>query len=86
MPSIEINDWLKFGISATTLVLALAYEHIPFLKVFRPVLIWIGQGFGLLNGLINWLLVPLAAIVNLLWQLARRMFRRMFSRPVNAES
>ena len=26
---IEINDWLKFGISITTLLLALAYEHCP---------------------------------------------------------
>jgi tellurite resistance protein TerC len=83
---IEINDWVKFGISLSTLVLALAYEHIPFLKIFRPVLIWISQGFGLLNGLINWLLAPLGAIVRLLWHLVRRMFRRVFSRPVNAES
>ncbi len=83
---VEINDWLKFGISISTLVLALAYEHIHVLKIFRPVLIWVGQGFGLLNGLINWLLAPIAAIVHFLWQLARRMFRRMFRRPANAES
>jgi len=61
LAKVEISDWLKFGISLTTLLLALAYEHIPFFKKFRPVLIWLSQGFGIMNELINWLLAPLRA-------------------------
>ena len=62
---VEISDWLKFGISLSTLLLALAYEHIQFLKTLRPVLIWLSQGFGIMNELIEWLLAPLRAVLRL---------------------
>jgi tellurite resistance protein TerC len=68
---IEINDWLKFGISITTLLLALAYEHVAFLKKFRPVLIWLSQGFGILNELINWVVAPVFVMARLVWRLIR---------------
>mgnify|MGYP001002097238 CR=1 FL=1 len=48
-----------------TILLALAYSHFRALRVFRPVLIWVAQGFAKLNDVIDWALVPLFAITNL---------------------
>lgn len=62
---IEIGDWTRFGISIATILLTLAYAHIRFLRYFRPLLIWISQGFGIVNNLISWLLAPLAGIYHL---------------------
>jgi tellurite resistance protein TerC len=78
---IEINDWVKFGISISTLLLALAYDHFAFLKVIRPLLIWLSQGCGILNELINWVITPLTAIARYLW----RLIRGLFARPAGAE-
>lgn len=73
---IEINDWVKFAISISTILLALAYEHIRFLKVFRPLLLWLGRGFGIMNDLVNWVFAPLMALFHLLWQVVRQVFGR----------
>ncbi len=69
---IEFSDWLRFGISMLTIALALAYAHLPFMKFFRPVLIWLSQGFTLVNGFIAWVLVPFKGIFNLITRLFRR--------------
>jgi len=69
---VEIGDWLRFGISIATLLLCLAYAHISFLKVFRPVLIWLSQGFALINELISWLMAPIQGIFNLGMRLIKR--------------
>ena len=79
---IEINDWVKFGISIGTIFLALAYEHVAALKVCRPLLLWLGRGFGIMNELVNWVFVPVSALANLLWQ----ALRQVFSRPARADS
>ena len=63
---IEIGDWTRFGISIGTIALSLAYAHLPFLRFFRPVLIWISQGLALVNGAISWALAPLGAIYHLI--------------------
>lgn len=60
---IEFGDWTRFGISIGTIALSLAYAHLPFLRFFRPVLVWISQGFGLINGLIGWVLTPFIGTV-----------------------
>jgi tellurite resistance protein TerC len=73
---LEISDWLKFGISISTLLLAIAYDHIPALKVFRPVLIWLSRGFGIINELVSWLLIPLQAILKLCWSLIQMIWMR----------
>ncbi len=59
---LEISDLMRFAVSISTILLSLAYAHIGGLKFFNPVLIWLSQGFGLFNDLINWILVPLGAI------------------------
>lgn len=63
---IEIHDMTRFAISIGTIALSLAYAHIPFLKVFRPALLWLSQGLALVNGFISWLLVPILGIFNLI--------------------
>jgi tellurite resistance protein TerC len=68
---VEIGDWLRFGISITTILLCLAYAHIPFLRVFRPFLIWLSQGFALVNEFTTWILAPLFGIYHLVLKLAK---------------
>ncbi len=72
----QFGDWTRFGISVTTLLLALAYERFKFLQQFRPVLIWISQGFGNLNELIDWALVPVYGLFRLIWQPIQRLASR----------
>jgi tellurite resistance protein TerC len=73
---VEISDWLRFAISIGTILLSLAYVHIKPLQVFRPVLIWIGQGFSNLNELISWALVPVMAILKLVIKLVMLPFKK----------
>jgi tellurite resistance protein TerC len=63
---IDISDWTRFGISLLTIGLSLAYAHLPFLKFFRPLLIWISQGFALINGAITWIMAPFVGLFNLI--------------------
>ena len=72
----QFGDWTRFGISVGTLLLALAYERFKFLQQFRPVLMWISQGFGNLNELIDWALVPVNGLFNLIWQPIKRLTSR----------
>ena len=69
----QFGDWTRFGISVGTLVLALAYERFKFLQQFRPVLMWISQGFGNLNELIDWALVPVFGLFKLIWNPIKRL-------------
>jgi tellurite resistance protein TerC len=71
---IELNDWVRFGISVGTILLALAYAHIKPLRVFRPAVLWVAQGFSRLNALIDWLLIPLVALLGLMKNLLMQLF------------
>lgn len=69
----EFSDWGRFAISIGTIVIALAYARFRFLQVLlRPLLVWISQGFGLVNAIIAWLLAPLRGLLGVIM----RMFRR----------
>jgi tellurite resistance protein TerC len=59
---IEISDLVRFGISAGTILLALAYAHSSFLQKFRFILIWLAQGIGIINEFVDWLLAPVRGI------------------------
>jgi tellurite resistance protein TerC len=61
---IEIPDMLRFGISVTTILLALAYAHSPFLQRFRFVLTWLAQGIGIVNELVDWIFAPIRGLFN----------------------
>lgn len=60
---IEISDFLRFGISIATILLALAYAHIKFLQRFRFVLVWLAQGIGIVNEFVDWLLAPIGGFI-----------------------
>lgn len=70
---IEIGDWTRFGISIATILLSLAYAHFPFMKIFRPLLLWLSQGFAILNNFITWVFAPVGGFFGLL--------KRAFKRP-----
>lgn len=73
----EFSDWARFGISVATIALSLAYAHLPFMKVFRPLLVWLSQGFALVKAFIAWLLVPVGGMLGLV--------RRVFTAPAAAK-
>jgi tellurite resistance protein TerC len=60
---IEISDLARFGISAATILLALAYAHSPFLQRFRFALVWLAQGIGIVNEFIDWVFAPLRGLL-----------------------
>jgi hypothetical protein len=64
---------MRFGISVLTILLSLAYAHIPFLQKFRFVLTWLAQGIGIINELVDWLFVPFKGLFNLIVGLFVRM-------------
>jgi tellurite resistance protein TerC len=55
---IEISDIVRFLISVTIILAALAYAHSHFLQRFRFVLVWLAQGIGIANELVDWILAP----------------------------
>lgn len=63
---LDFSDWMRFGISISIILLSLAYAHSRFLQKFRPVLVWIAQGFANFNEVFDWALVPFYALFRLL--------------------
>lgn len=59
---IEISDLLRFGISASTILLALAYAHSPLLQKFRFVLVWLAQGIGIVTEFVDWIFAPVRGL------------------------
>jgi tellurite resistance protein TerC len=55
---VEINDWLRMGISVGTILLCLLYAHSPLLQRLRPMLHLLARGFSRVNAVISWLLQP----------------------------
>ncbi len=73
MGVMEFSDWERFAISAATILIALAYDRFaPLRLVLRPLLVWLSQGFGLINAMINWLLAPLRGLFGLIARLFRQ--------------
>jgi tellurite resistance protein TerC len=70
---IELSDLTRFGISVATILLALAYAHLAPLQKLRFVLVWLAQGIGIINELIDWLLTPLKGLLGLLLSALRAM-------------
>ena len=66
---IEIPDMLRFGISVATILLSLAYAHSKFLQRFRFVLNWLAKGIGIINELIDWLLMPVRGLFNVIFSI-----------------
>ena len=74
---IEISDLLRFGISASTILLALVYAHSSFLQKFRFALVWLGQGIGIITEFVDWIFAPFRGLF--------RLFTRIFKSPSETE-
>jgi tellurite resistance protein TerC len=72
---VAINDWLRFGISITIILLSLAYAHWKLLRKLRPILVWLAQGFSNFNELLDWALEPLIGLVKLIWRGIRSLIK-----------
>jgi tellurite resistance protein TerC len=74
---IETSDLMRFGISVATILLALAYAHIPLLQNFRFVLVWLGQGIGIVTEFVDWIFAPIRGLL--------RVFMEVFKSPSETE-
>jgi tellurite resistance protein TerC len=74
---IKISDLLRFGISASTILLALAYAHSSFLQKFRFALVWLAQGIGIITEFVDWIFAPFRGLF--------RLFTRIFKSPSETE-
>ncbi len=63
---VVITDWMRFAISVGAILLSLAYAHSRVLQFFRPVLVWLAQGFANFNEVFDWALVPFVALFHLI--------------------
>jgi tellurite resistance protein TerC len=68
---VEISDLLRFAISASIILLALAYAHFPILQRLRFILLWLVQGIGIINELVDWALAPFRGLLQWLLGLFR---------------
>jgi tellurite resistance protein TerC len=72
---IEISDIVRFSISVAIILAALAYAHSHFLQRFRFVLVWLAQGIGIVNELVNWIFAPFRGLGRALMNLFRSSSR-----------
>jgi tellurite resistance protein TerC len=72
LAGIEFTDWMRFGISLATIALSLAYAHLKFMKIFRPLLVWLSQGFAIVNAAVTWVFAPLGGLIGLVTRLFRK--------------
>ena len=68
---VEISDIVRFSISVAIILAALAYAHSHFLQRFRFVLVWLAQGIGIVNELVNWIFAPFRGLGRALMNLFR---------------
>jgi tellurite resistance protein TerC len=62
---VEISDLVRFGLSISIILFSLAYAHLKPLQKTRFILIWLAQGIGIINELIDWLLLPFTSLLSL---------------------
>jgi tellurite resistance protein TerC len=71
---VELNGYLRFGISVSTILLALIYAHVKPLQKLSPALRWIAEGLANINTILDWILKPVALIFRLLGNLIAKIF------------
>ncbi len=77
---IEINDYVRFAVSISTILLSLAYAHFSLLQKLKPVLEWVAQGFANFNEVVDWALVPVLLVVRLIFRLLGWIFGPVYRR------
>ena len=78
---LHLPDWTRLAISVSTLSLAVAYAHLTPLRIFKPVLTWLGQGFANFNEVFDWALAPAEGLARLTWRGLRTLAARLVSPP-----
>lgn len=68
--NLHFDSWQKFVISAGTIVLAVVYARVKFLRVLGPFFRWIGAGMGIVDELVNWALQPFATVIKKIFTVA----------------
>lgn len=76
LTKVDIATGFRLAITATTILLSLAYQYIKPAKVVKPILIWLAEGFANINELIDWLLVPIIGLFKWLWNIIRMPFTK----------
>jgi tellurite resistance protein TerC len=74
LAKIDMKPGIRLAITGGTILVSLAYNYLKPLHVFKPVLIWLAEGFANINELIDWALVPLTSILKLCWNMIKRPF------------
>jgi tellurite resistance protein TerC len=62
---VDINEWLRFGLSVSAILLCLVYAHSRLLQRLEPLFVWLAHGFARVNSLVDWMLRPLYAFFRL---------------------
>ncbi|MGC8781349.1 MAG: TerC family protein [Anaerolineae bacterium] len=76
---LHFEAWQKFGISAATLLLCVAYAHLDLLHVLKPIFAWLAQGMGNLNELADWALRPVVWLIKLVFRVLAVPVRKALS-------
>jgi tellurite resistance protein TerC len=76
LAKIDVKPGIRLAITGGTILISLAYYYLKPLRVFKPVLIWLAEGFANINELIDWALVPLTSILKLCWKVIKRLFTK----------
>ena len=77
----EINSWLRFGISIGTILLCLLYAHSKLLQKLNPVFNWLAEGFANINEMIDWILVPVLGLIKLIFSGIGHLFKGKKKHP-----
>jgi tellurite resistance protein TerC len=64
---VQLNSWLRLGISVAIILLSLLYAHSKLFQKMRPIFIYFGQGFANVNELVDWALLPPLKLLKLIW-------------------
>ena len=72
-----IDDWLRFAISAGTILLCLIYAHLPFRASLRPLIAGARHAFSHINALASWLLDPFSCLLRWLFGAGKALARRL---------
>jgi tellurite resistance protein TerC len=72
---VEISDWLRFGVSVSIILAALAYAHSKLLQKLKPILVWLAEGFSNFNEVFDWSLAPVIGLFRLAWKGIRAIFK-----------
>jgi tellurite resistance protein TerC len=65
----HLGDMYKFAVSMGTIAIVFIYSRIHlFQRVTQPLFVWLGQGLGNINELVDWALLPITATGGLAWR------------------